>query len=156
MTCRRCGEHAQHGYADLGATGGATLTAVCLGYATGGTQDISVMSSSNDGQSWKEMCDNGIFQAPPATEGACPMAGYPTSLSATADGTLLMGLTRAGVATSSDGGKSWHTDGFAGGGYPVVVASVGKHAWAVSPSVDLVLSTSNGGRSWTEWPFIVT
>jgi hypothetical protein len=128
------------------------LTVACLGPVSSGAQAITVLSSNDGGRSWQEMCANGDFDTWP-TRGSCPRTGYPSSLVATSDGTLLMGLARGGVYTSTDGGATWRLTESITAGYPVDVASVAKDAWADSPSATSVFASTNGGRSWVGLPF---
>ena len=139
-------------YGALLAAFAINLTVACLGPVSSGAQAITVYSSNDGGRSWQEMCANGDFDTRPR-RGLCPRAGYASSLVATSDGTLLMGLARGGVYTSTDGGVTWRLTESITAGYPVDVASVAKDAWADSPSATSVFASTNGGRSWVGLPF---
>lgn len=123
----------------------------CLGVAGGGAQTIQLFASGDQGRSWRLMCDNGDWETHPPS-GACPPYGGPTSLIATADGTLLMGLGRAGVEVSTDGGAKWRFVSEISGGSGIDLSSVGNEVWAVSPSGIGVFFSRNDGRTWVNLP----
>jgi len=131
------------------------LTVACLGPMSAGAQAITVFSSNNGGRSWREMCANGFFGSW-KKRAMCPWEGYVSSLVATSDGTLLMGVTRAGVYASTNDGATWRltlqTFNF-DAGWPVDVASIGDAAWAVTGYGSTLGASTNGGRSWTVWTF---
>jgi hypothetical protein len=139
-------------YRALVAVLARNLTVACLGPESDGAQAISVVSSNDRGRSWREMCANGFFAVGPE-RATCPSSGYPGSLVETSDGTLLMGLDRGGVDTSTDGGATWRQTLSIPGGAEVDVASVGADGWAVSPSATGAYVSTNGCRSWVELPF---
>jgi photosystem II stability/assembly factor-like uncharacterized protein len=87
---------------------GNDLAALCLGEAMAGYQAMEVVTSTNNGVTWTQRCDNG----PPGLRrivGACPDAGYPSAIVAMSSGALVMalGYPIGGVAASLDGGRTW-------------------------------------------------
>jgi len=136
----------------LVAASGSLVTVACVGELSGGIQAISIVASTDGGVKWQQMCANGAW-ATGTKRALCPSAGYPSSLVDTADGTLLMGLARQGVATSTDGGAIWRRSLSIPGGDSVDLASVGANAWAVSVSSLRLFTSVNGGRSWVGLPF---
>ncbi len=130
----------------LAAAASTSVTVVCVGPSSGGTQAITVVASTDGGVTWREMCANAAWSEEPA-RASCPGGGYPSSLVATTDGTLIMGLARTGVLISTDGGAIWRRT-LSIAGSPVDVESVGADAWAVSTSYSRLFASVNGGRSW--------
>lgn len=87
---------------------GSDLAALCLGGPMAGYGPMEVVTSSNDGASWSQRCNNG----PPGvlrTVGDCPGAGYPSAITAMPNGVLVMalGYPVGGVVVSLDKGRTW-------------------------------------------------
>lgn len=113
------------------------LWLLCGSGRSAGQQPKWLVTSADGGQSWS---------APrPA-----PWVGYVTVLSAPTDQLAFLGLTRAGLARTRDGGQTWTGNqslNVRDLGTPAVAFMDARHGWAIVPDVG-VARTDDGGDHW--------
>jgi photosystem II stability/assembly factor-like uncharacterized protein len=118
------------------------LVLVCAGQAAGGSQQKTVYTSADGGQSWQQA-------------GQAPAAGTATSVAGSTAGTIVLATTQ-GLQVSTDGGATW-TAGqgtLPPGGFSYVGMTEPKQGVAVpaDPDVHAVWFTYDGGTTWRKSP----
>ena len=135
------------------AVSGREVSALCLSGPVGvGYEPMEVVTSHDRGVTWSERCNNGAAGLVVAQVGSCPEVGYPTSLVATTQGLVEMGLGYVGaVDVSTDVGRVWHQSGSMSQSSFVLVSGDGQETWILPNGpvgAGAKMAESVDGRSW--------
>ncbi len=134
----------------LAVTPSGTVIAACAGEASAGSQEKSVVRSTNEGLTWTTMS-----QCPPRLS-SCRgplIIGYLGALAAPSDSLVVESGLRSGLNVSHDGGHSWSstygTTWNNGDGVTSLQFFNSQRGVGMASSSNLIVDTVDGATRWT-------
>ena len=123
------------------------LWVLCTAATPSDVQTKELYHSTNDGKTWKLVATSNAGAT--AGVGTLPTSGIVTLLTSVAPDRLLIAVDHGPLITSTDGGKTWTTQGLpTPGGVEQLTFTDAQHGWAVLFPLDTLYRTTDGGVHW--------